>query len=312
MPIASKSMTPRMAICFVTLFTFIGPLLGGVAVASTVGELIKIAGVTGHAAQTVTLATLASAIVYNLITWKFGLPNSSTSSLASGLIGSGLFVIGDASVHWGIAELRHGEITGFMKIIVGMVFSPLSGLIVGLFLIRAINKLLSRVTIKATPILVFSQYFSVSWLAFSHGTNDAQKGMGMLAMLLFACGVYPSFTVPWWVIFLCATSITLGTLCGGWKIIKTVGFGLYRIKVIHSVTDQMSSAGVVLASSLVGVPVSTTQVATATLMGIGAGERPGHVKWGMASAIFVGWLLNIPFCIMMGACFSAILAKILT
>ena len=308
--IASMSMTPRVAISIVTVFTFIGPLVGGVAVADTIGGFVKISGEPEHIAQSVTLAAILTAITFNLITWKLSLPSSSSTSLTSGLIGAGLFALGNSHIHWGLSELSHGQITGFMKIVVGMFFSPLAGFVVGFFLIKLMRRLMKRLSIKSKKIFIASQYITVSWLAFSHGTNDAQKGMGVLAMMLFASGVYPTFHVPLWVILLCASSITLGTLFGGWNIIKTVGYGIYKVRLIHSIADQIGSAFIILSSSLFGAPTSTTQVVTTTLMGVGAGERPRHVRWMMAKTIATGWLLNIPSCILLGAGYCFLFTKI--
>lgn len=309
--IASRSVSPGRAIFLVTLFTFLGPLIGGVAVADTIGGFVDIQGVPGGMAQTLTLSALLAAISFNLITWKLGLPSSSSNSLTSGLVGAGLFMLGNSKIHWGVEELMHGEITGFMKIVVGMVISPLAGLVVGFLLIKLIHRLLHRLRSKSRVFLLGSQYLTISWLALSHGTNDAQKGMGIMAMFLLASGITPTLSVPLWVIFMCATSITLGTMFGGWNIIKTVGFGIYKVKLIHSIADQIGSAFVILSSSLIGAPVSTTQVVTTTLVGIGAGERPRHVRWNAAKSIVKGWLYNIPTCIILGALYCYVFSKLL-
>ncbi len=310
--IASMSMTPKTAIIIVTAFTFIGPFLGGVAVADTIGEFVDIKGVSSVVSQSITIAAILSATTFNLITWKLGLPSSSSTSLTSGLVGAGLFAIGNSHINWGIDALMQGHIQGVIKIIIGMFFSPLAGFFVGFFLIKIMLKAMRRLTIKSKKYFIATQYITVSWLAFSHGTNDAQKGMGVMAMLLYASGVYPVFHVPLWVIMLCASSITLGTLFGGWNIIKTVGYGIYKVKLIHSIADQIGSALIIISSSIIGAPTSTTQVVTTTLMGVGAGERPRHVRWNMAKSIGTGWLLNIPICIILGVVFCFIFLKLLS
>ncbi len=306
--IASHSITPGRAIAIVTFFTFLGPIIGGVAVADTIGQFVKINPHETTVAQLVVISALFSAIAYNLVTWKIGLPSSSSSSLTSGLVGAGLHAVGAQNINWGITQLTHFQLAGFMKVITGMIFSPLAGFIIGLLIIKLFLKLFKRLTIKVRPIFIGTQYLSISWLAFSHGTNDGQKGMGMIAMMLFASGITSKFTVPYWVIFLCAASITSGTLFGGWNIIKTVGFGIYRIKMIHSLADQIGSAAVILSSSLLGAPVSTTQVVTTTLIGIGNGEHPGHVKWKNVRRIFSGWLWNIPISIVIGYLVNVLLS----
>ncbi len=309
--IASKAMKPGIAIVIVSTFTFLGPFLGGLAVANTIGEFVKIGQTEVIIAQSVVLSAILAAIGYNLITWKLGLPSSSSNSLTSGLIGAALFALGSNKVNWGIQALFSGHIAGFMKIVVGIIFSPLAGFLVGFLLMKLFLIFLKRLSIKSKIVFIFTQYLTVSWLAFSHGTNDGQKGMGIIGMLLLASGIYSEFTVPTWVILSCASAITLGTMFGGWSIIKTVGFRIYKVKVYHSVIDQIGSAAVILGSSLIGAPTSTTQVVTTTLLGVGAGEHPKNVRWTVAENILKGWLFNIPISMALGVIFCYIFTKIL-
>jgi PiT family inorganic phosphate transporter len=308
--IASRAMSPGRAIFIVCLFTFLGPLLGGLAVANTIGEFVDISNVSEQSAQHVVLAAILAAVTYNLITWKLGLPSSSSNSLTSGLVGAAIFALGSGYVNWGFTALKSGELEGFTKILIGFAFSPLAGFIVGFFIMKFFLKTLKRFSSKSKSLFVAIQYLTVSWLAFSHGTNDSQKGMGIIGMLLLANHVYPEFTVPTWVVVLCATSITLGTMSGGWSIIKTVGFGIYEVKLIHSIADQVSAAAVILGSSLIGAPTSTTQVVTTSLMGVGAAERPKHVRWTVAGSILKGWVLNIPASFIFGMLYCFILSNI--
>ncbi len=310
--VASTAMTPKIAIALVTTFTFLGPLLGGVAVADTIGEFVYIADVKPIIGQVVALSGVLSGIVYNVVTWRLSLPSSSSMSLASGLMGAGLFALDRVHLRWGFSELAHGEIDGFMRIVIGLFLSPMLGFVGGFVIFRILRRVFSRLSIKAKSSLDFSQYLTVSWLAFSHGTNDGQKGMGVMAMLLFASGWYSSFTVPFWVIILCSSAITIGTLFGGWNLVRTVGYGVYRIKLIHSVADQLGSAMVIFFSSRMGAPVSTTQIIVTTLMGVGTSERPRHVHWQMARAIFIGWILNIPCSMFLGVLFCFVLKGILS
>ncbi|WP_456445882.1 anion permease, partial [Thiolapillus sp.] len=147
---------------------------------------------------------------------------------------------------------------------------------------------------------------SVAWLGFSHGANDAQKGMAIIGMMLLASGHTSTFSVPDWAILLCATSITLGTMFGGWSIIKTLGFGLYRLRTLHAVANQLGSALVNSLATAIGAPTSTTQVVTATLLGNGAAEKPQHVRWKKAAGIVTGWWLNIPVSMLLGAVYCAV------
>jgi PiT family inorganic phosphate transporter len=309
--IASRTMTPGSAIFIVCLFTFLGPLLGGLAVANTIGEFVDISGVNPLQAQNIVLAAILAAISYNLITWKLGLPSSSSNSLTSGLIGATMYSLGSAHINWGFSALSEGTLEGFTKILIGLLFSPLAGFIVGYFIMKILLRILKRFTSYSKSLFLIVQYMTVSWLAFSHGTNDSQKGMGIIGMFLLANNVYPTFTVPLWVILLCASSITLGTLFGGWSIIKTVGFDIYKVKLIHSVADQVSAASVILGSSLIGAPTSTTQVVTTSLMGVGAAERPKHVNWTVASSIVKGWVFNIPISFLLGGLYCFLLTKLM-
>jgi len=299
--IASRAMKASMAIFLVTLFTFIAPFIAGLAVADTVGNFVNIKGVDTILAEGIILSGLLSAITYNLITWRLGLPSSSSNSLVGGLVGSGLYGLGSSSINWGVEALLNGHLQGVMKIIAGLFFSPIMGFVVGFLLIKLLIKSLNRLTIKSRSFFIFSQYLSVSWLGFSHGANDAQKGMAIIAMVLLASGETTHFIVPDWVIILCASSITLGTMFGGWSIIKTLGFDIIKVKLIHSFADQIGSAFINTISTVIGAPTSTTQVVTATLLGIGAGEKPRHVNWRVAFEIIAGWFVNIPISMALGA-----------
>jgi PiT family inorganic phosphate transporter len=308
--IASRAMTPTVAIFLVTAFTFIAPFLAGLAVADTIGKFVDISSTDTIKAQSIILSAILAAITYNLITWKLGLPSSSSNSLVGGLVGAGLYGIGQNSINWGFSSLLCGELEGVAKIIVGLFFSPIAGFIVGFFLMKLFVKLFSHLSIKSRKYFIFSQYISVAWLGFSHGANDAQKGMAIIAMVLFASGITKEFIVPDWVIILCASSITLGTMFGGWSIIKTLGFGIIKVKILHSFTDQVGAAFINSFATLIGAPTSTTQVVTATLMGVGAAEKPKHVKWKTASLIVKGWLVNVPTSMAIGAFYCAVLFAI--
>lgn len=302
--IASRTMKPAMAIFLVTGFTFLAPFVAGLAVADTIGTFVNIEGVETLRAEGIILSGLLAAVSYNLITWKLGLPSSSSNSLVGGLVGSALYMIGNSSIHWGYSALFTGHLEGVMKIIAGLFFSPFAGFVIGFLLMKFFVRLFSRLTFKSRQFFVWSQYLSVSWLGFSHGANDAQKGMAIIGMALLATGKTASFDIPDWVIVLCASSITLGTVFGGWKIIKTLGFGIIKVKILHSFTDQVGAALINTVSTSIGAPTSTTQVVTATLMGIGAAEKPYHVKWRVALQIIAGWFVNIPVSMLLGALYA--------
>lgn len=309
--IASRAMTPTVAIILVTIFTFIAPFLIGLAVADTVGGFVNIDGVDTLKAESIVFCAILAAISYNLVTWKLGLPSSSSNSLVGGLVGSALFGLSSSSINWGVTALFNGELEGVMKIVVGLFFSPIAGFIVGFLLMKLFMKLFSRLSFQSKKIFIFSQYLSISWLAFSHGANDAQKGMAIIAMVLLASGTTTEFTVPIWAILLCTTAISFGTLFGGWSIIKTLGFGIIKVKTIHSFTDQIGAALINTFSTSIGAPTSTTQVVTATLMGVGGAEKPKHVKWQTAFSIIGGWFLNIPISMALGAFYCMLLLFII-
>ncbi len=309
--IASRAMKASVAITVVSIFTFLGPLLAGLAVADTVGTFVNISNAPLRDAQALVIAALLAAVTYNLITWRFGLPSSSSNSLAGGLVGAGLYVVGESQINWGIQALQHGELTGVTKVIAGLFASPFLGFIIGFIIMKIFFFVFKRFTIEIRPLFVVSQYFSVAWLGFSHGANDAQKGMAIIGMMLLASHQTQSFTIPLWVILMCTTAITLGTMFGGWSIIKTLGFELYHIKLIHSVANQLGAALVNTLATMIGAPTSTTQVVTATLLGNGAAEKPSHVGWKRAGQIILGWLVNVPTSMLFGALYSYLLITLL-
>jgi len=267
---------------------FSAPFLFGVAVATTTGkDLVSPDSVT----TVVILAALVSAIAWNLITWAFGLPSSSSHALVGGLIGA-----------VGLAEgLGAIQMSGLLKVVVALLISPLLGLVIGHLLMKLVLFLARGASPRINSLFKRLQVITSLALALSHGTNDAQKTMGIISMSLVAAGWLRDFVVPWWVIALCAASISLGTATGGWRIIKTLGAKIYRIRPIHGFTSQVTSATVILGAALLGGPVSTTQVVSSAIMGVGSAERLSKVRWGVAGEIFVAWVLTLPITALMAA-----------
>ncbi len=302
--IASHAMRPPTAIAIVSLFTFIAPFTVGLAVADTVGTFVDIDGQPRQIGEAVVIAALLAAVSYNLVTWLLGYPSSSSNSLAGGLVGAGLHTLGSAHINIGWHALQQGHLDGLMKVVAGLLVSPFLGFIAGFLLIRLLVAVFRHFNERIAPLFVGSQYFSVAFLGFSHGANDAQKGMAIIGMMLLATGHEQRFTIPDWAILLCASAITLGTVFGGWSIIKTLGFGLFRIKTPHAVANQVGAALVNSLATHIGAPTSTTQVVTATLLGVGAAEKPRHVRWKTAAGIVTGWWLNIPVSVLLGAVYS--------
>ena len=309
--IASRAMTPLVAISIVSIFTFLGPFLVGLAVADTIGNFVEIKYVSALTGESVVIAALFSAVSYNLVTWKLGLPSSSSNSLAGGLVGAGFYAVGNTHINWGIDALSAGHLEGVMKVVAGLFASPLLGFLIGFMVMKLFFHVFKYFKYRIRHFFVISQYFSVAWLGFSHGANDAQKGMAIIGMMLLASGYTHSFRVPDWAIILCASAITLGTVFGGWSIIKTLGFGLFRVRLIHSVANQLGSALVNSIATSIGAPTSTTQVVTATLLGNGAAEKPEHIRWQTAKSIMSGWFLNVPISMLLGWTYCFIFIKLL-
>lgn len=301
--IASRAMTPAQAVVVVGFFEFLGPLLGGTAVANTIGSFVHLEHAAPSVALAVLLCGLLGAIVWNLLTWWRGIPSSSSHALVGALAGVVVVSAGPDQVVWGIRELfQQGHVTGVMKVLLALLLSPLVGFWCGYVVQRLMHALLVAAKPAANQGLKAAQFFTAAGLAFSHGANDAQKSMGILTLVLLLGGFIPRFEVPFWVILACASSITLGILSGGWRIVRTLGFSIYRVRPLHALNSQLTSAGVIFAASLIGAPVSTTHVVATSIMGIGASERPRAVRWTKAKEIATTWLITIP-----GAALAAIL-----
>lgn len=279
--ISSRAMSARQAMSFSAIAHLIGPFLFGTAVATTIGREV----ITGEAATLpVVWSALLSAILWSLATWLLGIPSSASHALIGGLAGAAILSHGTEAV----------VSSGLMKVLLALFFSPLLGFVGGYVLMR-LTLLLAR---AASPrINVFfkqSQLVTALALALSHGANDAQKTMGLIVMGLLAGGALPTFSVPQWVVAVCAGAMSLGTLLGGWRIIKTLGGRFYRIRPVHSFNSQLASTVIVLGAALVGGPVSTSHVVSATILGAGAAERVSKVRWGVFKTILWAWILTVP------------------
>lgn len=292
--IASRAMTPAQAVVIVGVFEFLGPLLGGTAVANTIGKFVMLDGVLPTLSLAVLLCGLVGAIVWNMVTWYFGIPSSSSHALVGGLMGAVVVAVGADHVAWGFQELANGRLTGITKVLAALVLSPLIGFWAGFVVHRILSLALRAATPAINERLRVAQFFTAAGLAFSHGANDAQKSMGILTLVLLLGGFIPTFEVPFWVMLACATAITLGVLSGGWRIVRTLGFAIYRVRPIHALGSQLTSAVVIMGASAMGAPVSTTHVVATSIMGIGASERPRAVRWSKARDIATTWVVTIP------------------
>lgn len=286
--ITSQAMSPRYALMMTAIAEFCGPLIFGVAVAATIGrDVVSPGAVT----MPVVLMALLAASIWNLVTWFFGLPSSSSHALIGGLVGAGAAGYGLQVVH----------LPGLIKVIAALLISPFLGFIVSVLLMRIVILLCASASPVANVYFKYMQIPTGLALALSHGANDAQKTMGVIAMGLVILGFQDKFYVPLWVIFLSAGALALGTAVGGWRIIRTLGGRFYRVRPIHGFVSQFSSAAVVLAASLLGGPVSTTQVVSSAILGAGAAQRRSQVRWGVLGEILAAWLLTIPASAGLGA-----------
>lgn len=295
--IASRAISPRWALGMSALANFAGPFLFGVAVAETIGNEV----VTGEAVTVpVAMAALISAIVWNVLTWLLGIPSSSSHALVGGFVGAAIAGYGLRVIH----------LEGMYKVLLGLFISPVIGLIFGWIAMRQALFMGQWMSRRATYFYRRAQWITTLILGLSHGTNDAQKTMGILTMGLVAFGILKEFEVQLWVIFASASAIALGTAFGGWRLIRTMGAGFYRVRPVHAFTSQVASSVVILGAALLGSPVSTTQVISSTIVGAGAAQRVPMVRWGVANQILIAWILTIPATILMGALVFWILRQV--
>lgn len=281
--VSTRALQPGWAIAMSATANFAGALTG-TAVAHTVGEgLIDHTVVEG---QTLIAAALVGAIVWNLVTWRLGIPSSSSHALIGGLLGAALVSAGIGS--W--------QIDGIVwKVLVPLVGSPIIGFTGGLLLMALIFNVFRRANPHSLNAAFRRlQVLSAAYMAFSHGSNDAQKTMGIMTLALVTAGVIDGFVVPLWVILLAASAISLGTAAGGWRIIKTMGQKVVKLDPVHGFAAETTAATVIFTASHMGMPVSTTHVISTAIMGVGSSDRLKTVRWGVARQIVSAWILTLP------------------
>ena len=299
--ITTRALSPRRALVMAAVCEFIGPFLFGTAVAQTIGKnIIDVSAFDPtalHISAALIIAALIGAILWNLITWFFGLPSSSSHALIGGMVGAVLVAYGSGKILWG----------GVLYVVSSLVISPLLGLIFGMLFLKITFRIFRNATPKVNTFFNRMQIPSSIALALSHGANDAQKSMGLITLSLVVLGFSPTFHIPLWVVARCSASIALGTASGGWRIIKTMGSKIYRLRSVHAFCAQTASATVILGAALVGGPVSTTHVVSSSIMGVGAGQRMSAVRWGVAKNIILAWFITIPaYALMAGLSFFLI------
>ncbi len=286
--IMTRAFSPRVALGVTAVCEFSGPFIFGVALAETIGRGIVDPRVID---TSVLVAALISAVVWNLLTWYWALPSSSSHALIGGLVGSVVIAAGWQSI----------QLSGLLKILLTLFTSPIIGFLIGFIVLRLILMVFWNATPRINGLFKRSQLVTGVALALSHGANDAQKTMGIITLALVTGGYLESFEVPFWVIFACAAMIAIGTAIGGWGLIKTLGSKFFKIRPVDGFATQFASAAVILGASLLGGPVSTTQVVSSSIMGVGAAERLNKVRWHVAQEIVMAWVLTIPASALVGA-----------
>jgi PiT family inorganic phosphate transporter len=282
--VSTKVLSPMQAVLLAVVMNIAGAFLT-TAVAKTIGKgIVDPANITDY----VVVAALASAFLWNGLMTLFGLPVSASHALVGGIIGA-------AIGHGGTAILNMAGIT---KIFTALILSPIFGIFFGFFFMRALLRMFGHLAPgQINKYFGRLQIFSSAMMAFGHGSNDAQKVMGIITMALVAKGVIPTMDVPTWVILTAALAMGLGTFMGGWKVIKTIGVKMLKLQPVHGFVAETTSSIIILGASQLGLPVSTTHVISTSIMGVGANQRLSAVRWGVAGKILMAWILTLPACI---------------
>ncbi len=296
--VSTRVLSPRYAVAWAAFFNFIAFAVFGLHVAATIGTGIVAPSVID---DSVVFGALMGAIVWNIVTWLAGIPSSSSHALIGGLVGAGLCKSGWKAVVW----------SGLSKTAAAIVLSPLTGFIVALLLVLIV----SWSFLKASPYWVDKlfrhvQFLSASAYSLGHGGNDAQKTMGIIAALLYAHGMESgSFHVPFWVVMACQAAMALGTLFGGWRIVRTMGSRITHLTPMQGVCAETAGALTLFGATYMGVPVSTTHTITGAIVGVGAARRASAVRWNVAKDIVVAWIITMPAAGLIGAVFYLLAAR---
>jgi len=280
--VSTKVLSPRIAVTYGALLNFAGAFFG-TQVAKTIGVgLIA----SGSIDQTVILCALLGAIIWNIITWFYGLPSSSSHTLIGGLIGA-------AVVHAGFAAVNMHGVT--YKVLIPMVASPILGMLIAFGFVSSLLRMFHKITAhSANKYFGQLQLISSGLMAFSHGANDTQKTMGIVTIALVNFYALKTFNVPTWVTVVCALSMGLGTIIGGWRIIRTMGQKVIKLKPVHGFAAETSASGILLIASHLGIPLSTTHVISGSIIGAGSSRRFSAVKWSVVGNMVFAWILTIP------------------
>lgn len=281
--VSTRVLSPKQAITMASIMNLIGAL-SGTAVAKTVGSgLVDPTGIT----QATIFSALLAATIWDLLTWYYGLPTSSSHAMLASLIGAAVATAG--------YDVVIGK--GVMKILMGLFFSPVVGFCLGFFVMWLIARMFhNRAPSSVNKKFKTLQIFSAAYIAFSHGSNDAQKTMGIITMALLSYGAITEFHVPMWVMLACALAMGCGTAAGGWRIIKTLGVKLAPLRPANGFAVDSVAATVIEVASRIGLPLSTTHVISSTIMGVGSSQRLTAVRWAVGGNIVIAWIITIPAC----------------
>lgn len=290
--VSTRVLKPQFAVAWAAFFNFIAFLFFGLHVAETLGKGIIDPAIVSPA---VIFAALMGAIIWNIITWIFGIPSSSSHALVGGLVGAGLAKVGFSAIVF----------SGLSKTVLAIFLSPMIGFLLALVLVLIV----SWVFVRQTPFAVDNtfrilQFISASLYSLGHGGNDAQKTMGIIAVLLFSQGYLgPEFHVPFWVVISCQSAMAIGTLFGGWRIVHTMGSKITRLNPMQGCCAETGGAITLFAATWLGIPVSTTHTITGAIVGVGAARRATAVRWGLAGNIVIAWIVTLPAAAMISAAF---------
>ena len=290
--VSTRVLSPSQAVVMAAVLNIVGAIVTGTAVAATIGKGIVSPEVIG---LPVVAAAMLTIIIWSTVAWRWGIPTSESHELVAGLTGAGLAAAGPSVLLW----------SGWQKVIIGLGFSTLLGFTLSVILMTALYWLLRR-TRPVTVTKYFSklQIISAAFMAFSHGSNDGQKFMGVFALVLVLGGVTTQFTIPIWIMVLCGVVMGLGTATGGWRIIRTMGFRLTKLEPVNGFAAETSAGLSIILASAFGIPLSTTHTINISIMGVGATKRFSAVRWGVAGNIIAAWILTFPVCGALGYLFS--------
>jgi PiT family inorganic phosphate transporter len=299
--IACGALDPKRALALAGFFTILGALLGGSAVVYTIEELVFIE--PGRQLVTILVAAMVGAIVWNLVTWKYGLPSSSTHALVGGLVGATVMAAGTGKVEWGIDALmsQGHQVKGVLKVMIALLISPPIGFGLAYLMQKAVKTALRNAKRKVNTWINRAQYVTAALLAYSHGANDTQKHMGIIMLAMLSGNLITGTVVPIWLRLLVGAVMLIGTLGGGWTIMRTLGRKIYPLEPVHSLNSQLASSTSVLVATFWGGPISTTHVVGTSVMGAGAGDEIRMVSWDVGKDMLLSWFITIPASIMVSA-----------